>query len=148
MKSKNNIIIQFFLVKLQGEAKFVLVIQKHPKLVTYKAQAYRIRCVYNTGEQNLNIGFNVSTLTTAGTIANTGPAPTCTMRICNSNGDDISQAEIGDQLMLKVEVKNYPYFIYFFQMIFSFKGQLISKCLFGVIVLTKIATKILLEFLP
>jgi hypothetical protein len=87
-----------------GEAKFVLVIQKHPKLVTYKAQAYRIRCVYNTGEQNLNIGFNVSTLTTAGTIANTGPAPTCTMRICNSNGDDISQAEIGDQLMLKVEV--------------------------------------------
>ena len=123
MKSKNNIIIQFFLVKLQGEAKFVLVIQKHPKLVTYKAQAYRIRCVYNTGEQNLNIGFNVSTLTTAGTIANTGPAPTCTMRICNSNGDDISQAEIGDQLMLKVEVKNCPYFIYFFQMIFFLWGN-------------------------
>ena len=108
-----------FLVKLQGEAKFVLVIQKHPKLVTYKAQAYRIRCVYNTGEQNLNIGFNVSTLTTAGTIANTGPAPTCTMRICNSNGDDISQAEIGDQLMLKVEVKNYPYFVFLDALAFS-----------------------------
>ena len=89
---------------MQGEAKFVLVIQKHPKLVTYKAQAYRIRCEYSTGEQNLNIGFNVSTLTTAGTIANTGPPPTCTMRICNSNGEDISQAEIGDSLMLKVEV--------------------------------------------
>ena len=100
-----------------------MVIQKHPKLVTYKAQAYRIRCVYNTGEQNLNIGFNVSTLTTAGTIANTGPAPTCTMRICNSNGDDISQAEIGDQLMLKVEVKNNPY-IFFFQMIFFPLGTL------------------------
>ena len=42
------------------------------------------------------------TLTTAGTIANTGPPPTCTMRICNSNGDDISSAEIGDSLMLKV----------------------------------------------
>ncbi len=80
------------------------MIQKHPKLVTFKAQAYRIRCVYNTGEQNLNIGFNVSTLTTAGTIANTGPPPTCSMRICNSNGDDISSAEIGDELMLKVEV--------------------------------------------
>ena len=89
---------------LQGEAKYVLVVQKHPKLVTYKAQAYRIRCEYSTGEQNLNIGFNVSTLTTAGTIANTGPPPTCTMRICNSNGQDISQAEIGDSLMLKVEV--------------------------------------------
>merc|ERR1712110_197410 len=87
-----------------GEAKFVLVVQKHPKLVTYKAQAYRIRCEYSTGEQNLNIGFNVSTLTTAGTIANTGPPPTCTMRICNSNGQDISQAEMGDSLMLKVEV--------------------------------------------
>ena len=60
--------------------------------------------MYRTGEQNLNIGFNVSTLTTAGTIANSGPPPTCTMRICNSNGNDISQAEIGDSLMLKVEV--------------------------------------------
>jgi len=80
----------------------VLVIQKHPKLVTFKAQAYRIKCVYNTGEQNINIGFNVSTLTTAGTIANTGPPPTCTMRIANSNGQDISQAEIGDELMLQV----------------------------------------------
>ena len=86
----------------QGEAKFVLVIQKHPKLVTYKAQAYRIKCVYNTGEQNINLGFNVSTLTTAGTISNTGPPPTCTMRIANSNGEDISQAEIGDELMLQV----------------------------------------------
>lgn len=80
----------------------MLVIQKHPKLVTFKAQAYRIKCVYNTGEQNINIGFNVSTLTTAGTIANTGPPPTCTMRIANSNGQDISQAEIGDELMLQV----------------------------------------------
>jgi hypothetical protein len=53
-------------------------------------------------DQNINIGFNVSTLTTAGTIANTGPPPTCTMRIANSNGDDISQAEIGDELMLQV----------------------------------------------
>ncbi len=97
--------MQYIYLFLQGEAKFVLVIQKHPKLVTYKAQAYRIRCVYNTGAQNFNTGFNVSTLTTAGTIANTGPAPTCTMRICNSNGQDISQAEIGDQLMLKVEVQ-------------------------------------------
>ena len=51
---------------------------------------------------SIQIGFNVSTLTTAGTIANTGPPPTCSMRICNSNGDDINSAEIGDQLMLKV----------------------------------------------
>ena len=80
------------------------MIQKHPKLVTYNAQAYRIKCLYNTGEQNFNSSFNVQTLTTAGTIANTGPPPTCTMRICNSNGDDISSAEIGDSLMLKVDV--------------------------------------------
>jgi len=96
--------VETLLLTFQGEAKFVLVIQKHPKLVTYKAQAYRIKCVYNTGEQNINIGFNVSTLTTAGTISNTGPPPTCTMRIANANGQDISQAEIGDELMLQVEV--------------------------------------------
>ena len=89
----------------QGEANFILVIQKHPKLVTFKSQAYRIRCVYNTGETNIQIGFNVNTLTTAGTIANTGPPPTCSMRICNSNGQDINSAEIGDQLMLKVDVQ-------------------------------------------
>merc|ERR1712117_168438 len=88
-----------------GEANFILVIQKHPKLVTFKSQAYRIRCVYNTGIQQIDVGFNVSMLTTAGTIANTGPPPTCSMRICNSNGVDISQAEIGDNLMLKVEVQ-------------------------------------------
>ena len=89
----------------QGEANFILVIQKHPKLVTFKSQAYRIRCVYNTGTQDISIGFNVSMLTTSGTIANTGPPPTCSMRICNSNGNDISSAEIGDNLMLKVDVQ-------------------------------------------
>jgi len=78
------------------------VIQKHPKLVTFKSQAYRIRCVYKTGVQTIEHGFNVSMLTTAGTIANTGPPPTCSMRICNSNGEDISRAEVGDSLMLKV----------------------------------------------
>jgi hypothetical protein len=88
-----------------GEANFILVIQKHPKLVTFKSQAYRIRCVYNTGTQDISIGFNVSMLTTSGTIANTGPPPTCSMRICNSNGNDISSAEIGDNLMLKVDVQ-------------------------------------------
>ena len=67
------------------------MIQKHPKLMTYYAQAYRIKCLYNTGERPIDVGFNVSMLTTAGTIANTGPPPTCTMRICNANGDDISQ---------------------------------------------------------
>ena len=89
----------------QGEANFILVIQKHPKLVTFKSRAYRIRCVYNTGIQEIDVGFNVSMLTTAGTIANTGPPPTCSMRICNSNGEDINRAEIGDSLMLKVDVQ-------------------------------------------
>jgi ABC-type lipoprotein release transport system permease subunit len=89
------------------------VIQKHPKLMTYKSQAYRIKCIYATGEQTFDSSFNVSMLTTAGTIANTGPPPTCTMKICNLNGQDINQAEIGDRLMLKVEksFKSYGFFI-------------------------------------
>lgn len=92
------------LFHVNGLASFVLVIQKHPKLVTYKAQAYHIRCVYQTGEQNVTLGFNVQMLTTAGTIANTGPPPQCTMRIVHSNGEQINSAEIGDNLMLQVEV--------------------------------------------
>ena len=83
----------------------MLVIQKHPKLVTYKAQAYHIKCVYTTGEQNVTLGFNVSMLTTAGTIANTGPPPTCLMKIVAQNGREINSAEIGDNLVLRVDVQ-------------------------------------------
>lgn len=93
------------LFHVNGLASFVLVIQKHPKLVTYKAQAYQIRCVYQTGEQNVTLGFNVQMLTTAGTIANTGPPPQCTMKIVRNNGQEINSAEIGDNLMLQVEVQ-------------------------------------------
>lgn len=101
------------LIHVNGVASFVLVIQKHPKLVTYKAQAYQIRCVYQTGEQNVTLGFNVSMLTTAGTIANTGPPPICSMRIVTNNGEEISSAEIGDNLMLQVDVQPASMFIYF-----------------------------------
>lgn len=90
---------------INGVASFVLVIQKHPKLVTYKAQAYHIKCIYQTGEQNVTLGFNVSMLTTAGTIANTGPPPVCAMKIVRYNGEEISSAEIGDNLMLQVNVQ-------------------------------------------
>lgn len=86
-------------------ASFVLVIQKHPKLVTYKAQAYNIKCVYQTGEKNVTLGFNVSMLTTAGTIANTGPPPICQMRIITNEGEEINSAEIGDNLKLQVDVE-------------------------------------------
>lgn len=93
------------LIHVNGVASFILVIQKHPKLVTYKAQAYHIKCVYQTGEKNVTLGFNVQMLTTAGTIANTGPPPTCAMRIVAYNGEEINSAEIGDNLRLQVEVQ-------------------------------------------
>lgn len=73
--------------------------------MTYKAQAYHIKCIYQTGEQNVTLGFNVSMLTTAGTIANTGPPPICIMKIVAQNGNEINSAEIGDNLMLQVEVQ-------------------------------------------
>lgn len=44
-------------------------------------------------------------LTTAGTIANTGPPPTCVMKIVTQAGQPISSAEIGDNLMLQVTVE-------------------------------------------
>lgn len=98
------------LVHINGEASFVLVIQKHPKLVTYRARAYHIKCVYNTGERTVTLGFNVSMITTSGTIANTGPPPTCQMQICTIDGKEVSQAEIGDDLLLKVTVQPYGRF--------------------------------------
>lgn len=73
--------------------------------MTYKAQAYHIKCTYNTGEKTIAIGFNVSMLTTAGTIANTGPPPVCLMKITDQYGGDITRAEIGDLLQLRVVVE-------------------------------------------
>lgn len=73
--------------------------------MTLMAQAYHIKCLYQTGEQIVTLGFNVSMLTTAGTIANTGPPPTCVMRIVTQNGNEINSAEIGENLMLQVEVQ-------------------------------------------
>lgn len=98
------------LIHNNGEAGFVLVVQKHPKLVTYRARAYHIKCVYSTGERTVTLGFNVSMITTSGTIANTGPPPTCLMSICTLDGKEVSSAEIGDDLLLKVDVQ--PDFIY------------------------------------
>ena len=72
--------------------------------MTFNAQAYLIKCLYQIGEQNVTLGFNVSMLTTAGTIANTGPPPTCAMRIVAQNGNEIEDAEIGENLMLQVNV--------------------------------------------
>ncbi|VEN60882.1 unnamed protein product, partial [Callosobruchus maculatus] len=93
------------LIHVNGEASFVLVIQHHPKLMTDKAKAYHIKCMYRTGEQTVTLGFNVSMLTTAGTIANTGPPPTCLMKIVTPTGEEINSAEIGDNLVLQVDVQ-------------------------------------------
>ncbi|CAG2101907.1 unnamed protein product, partial [Medioppia subpectinata] len=98
------------LIHVDGEASFVLIIQKHPKLVTFRARAYHIKCVYNTEERTITLGFNVSMITTSGTIANTGPPPTCILSICTLEGKEINSAEIGDDLLLKVDVQ--PDFIY------------------------------------
>lgn len=114
------------LIHINGIASFVLVIQKHPKLVTYKAQAYHVKCIYQTGEQNVTLGFNVQMITTAGTIANTGPPPVCTMHIVTQNGQEISSAEIGDNLMLQVDVQpKSKYFIkknFFFSLKFEYRN--------------------------
>lgn len=73
--------------------------------MTYRARAYHIKCMYVTGERTVTLGFNVSMLTTSGTIANTGPPPTCLMSICTLDGKEVSSAEIGDDLLLKVDVQ-------------------------------------------
>lgn len=93
------------LIHRDGEAGFVLVIQKHPKLVTYRARAYHVKCVYNTGERTVTLGFNVSMITTSGTIANTGPPPTCLMSITSLEGREVTSAEIGQDLLLRVDVQ-------------------------------------------
>ena len=93
------------LIHRDGEAGFVLVIQKHPKLVTYRARAYHVKCVYNTGERTVTLGFNVSMITTSGTIANTGPPPTCLMSITALDGREVTSAEIGQDLLLRVDVQ-------------------------------------------
>lgn len=111
MQSLIGIDILYFC--LQGLASFVLVMQNHPKLVTSNAKAFHIKCIYQTGEQNVTLAFNVSMLTTAGTIANTGPPPTCSMRIVSRTGDEVSSAEIGENLVLQVDVQPSSELLYY-----------------------------------
>ncbi|CAG0892378.1 unnamed protein product, partial [Cyprideis torosa] len=100
------------LIHVNGEAAFILVFQKHPKLVTHKAQAFHVKCIYKTGPATVTLGFNVSMFTTSGTIANTGPPPVCIMRIVadveddddSNSPSDISSVQIGDRLKLIVSV--------------------------------------------
>lgn len=44
-------------------------------------------------------------ITTSGTIANTGPPPTCVMTISSADGREVTSAEIGDDLLLRVDVQ-------------------------------------------
>lgn len=91
--------------KETGEAKFVLVIQKHPKLVTYRARAYNVNCFYETSTREVDVGLNVTALMKSGTIANTGPPPSLVMSITSVNGSEITRAEVGQDLLLRVEVQ-------------------------------------------
>ncbi|XP_028157244.1 uncharacterized protein LOC114350564 isoform X7 [Ostrinia furnacalis] len=93
------------LVHVNGLASFVLVMQDHLKLVTSNAKAFHIKCIYQTGEKNVTLAFNVSMLTTAGTIANTGPPPVCSMRIVTRTGDEVNSATVGENLTLQVDVQ-------------------------------------------
>lgn len=79
--------------------------QDHLKLVTSNAKAFHIKCIYQTGEKNVTLAFNVSMLTTAGTIANTGPPPVCAMKIVTRTGDTVSSATVGENLTLQVDVQ-------------------------------------------
>lgn len=53
----------------------------------------------------MTLAFNVSMLTTAGTIANTGPPPVCAMKIVTRTGDTVSSATVGENLTLQVDVQ-------------------------------------------
>jgi hypothetical protein len=77
-----------------------------------------------TGEKTITLGFNVSMLSTAATLANTGPPPTCVMKIVTATGGEITSAEIGESLMLRVEVQ--PQTIYG-----GFARQCVAKTMDG-----------------
>jgi hypothetical protein len=90
---------------VQGvQPSFILVVQKNNKLVTYNAQAYSVKCVYRTGERTVSAGHDLSIYTTAGTIGEVGPPPVCTMKIVTTTGGDVDAAQLGEPLVLRVEV--------------------------------------------
>ncbi|XP_035708187.1 uncharacterized protein LOC110850149 isoform X2 [Folsomia candida] len=79
-----------------GEVGFVLVIQRYPKLVTFTPQTFPIKCLYMTGEKP--VGLNASMM-------DTSPPPTCLMKIVTATGGEITSAEIGETMLLRVEVQ-------------------------------------------
>ncbi|XP_065203536.1 neurogenic locus notch homolog protein 1-like [Planococcus citri] len=93
------------LIHTNNQANFILVLQNHPKLATFKTQAYHIKCAYGASEKNFSVGYHVSVTSTAGTIANQGPAPICVMKVVTSTGQETQSAEIGEDLILQVDVQ-------------------------------------------
>jgi hypothetical protein len=91
----------------QDFAELILVIQRHPTLVTIDASAYKIRCRY-TEEVTVTpatVTFPVRIIEKHGTIANKAPPPVCEIIIMNSDGTAVANANIGQNLQLKVQVE-------------------------------------------
>lgn len=131
IEDSNNGPVGFFvrfgecgLTHSQGEASFVMVVQKHVRLVTNNAQAFNIKCVYMTGEKLVTLDMDVSLMTTAGTIANTGPPPTCFMKVVAASGQEISSAEIGDSLALQVGIQPSSIYGGFIHSCFAFSSTI------------------------
>ncbi|OQV25204.1 Fibrillin-1 [Hypsibius exemplaris] len=94
-------------------AEFILVVQRHPTLITIDATAFNIRCVYKEQPPvtvTASTGLTVRIITQHYTIANQAPPPECRIIIMNSDGTAVSNANIGQNLQLKVSVS--PYGIY------------------------------------
>ncbi|XP_065203537.1 neurogenic locus notch homolog protein 1-like [Planococcus citri] len=93
------------LIHANSQANFILVLQNHPKLATLKTQAYHIKCAYAANETSFSLGYNVSLTSIAATIANLGPPPVCVMRVVTPTGQEPQSAEIGEDLILQVDVQ-------------------------------------------
>lgn len=108
-----SFVLTAFLTRIflwQNLAEFVLVIQRHPSLVTIDSTAYNVRCEYRPGEKTVTYPVTVNVITKHGTIANAAPPPICRIIIANLDGSSVSSANIGESLQLKVEVT--PYTVY------------------------------------
>uniref|UniRef100_F1KPH9 Latent-transforming growth factor beta-binding protein 1 n=1 Tax=Ascaris suum TaxID=6253 RepID=F1KPH9_ASCSU len=82
-----------------------VVVQRHPMFITQTADAYDLRCTYPVGSRQVMSHVNVSEMTTADTIVQTGSGPICSLTVTNDEDEVIDTATVGQVLRLALSVQ-------------------------------------------
>ncbi|RWS26851.1 hypothetical protein B4U80_10087 [Leptotrombidium deliense] len=106
--------------KEQGKFNSDIIIQHHDMVVTTKDIGLSVNCNYDlsnksvTNKQTFNVEGGLDAREEENIHSQTVNAPNITMKVTDIDGNDIKSAQVGDRLILRIQIsdKNTPYEIF------------------------------------